>query len=99
MSTTKYPSGEVRVDVQWRSKTGDLTFFQVGMSSPEREAEAAVKALQVPAVAAGTLVMVVRDGDFGKRFKAAMKAKDPGGTLASKVHVRTVGDVLLKLYS
>jgi hypothetical protein len=91
--------GGVRVDVEWRNPTGKRTFFQVGLSKPEREVEAVEKALKVPALANGQLVLVVRDTAFAQRVSSLFKARDPTGQTEKKVLVRLVGQVLEAYYA
>lgn len=45
--------GDLRMDVRWQSPTGKLMFFQIALSRADREVEAVIKAMKVPAVAAG----------------------------------------------
>jgi hypothetical protein len=85
----------VRADVEWQDNTGKRTFFNIGVSDPEREAENALRAVQLPAVAGNRFVFVARDSAFAKRFQAALKAKDPQGKISGRIEVKLIADFLV----
>jgi len=83
--------GDVRLDVVWRDKRGKTTYLNVGITSPQREANAAGRAIEHPAVVAGTFILVGRDKSF---LEAVTKlVKD------DRVVLRQVGHVIHALYS
>ena len=82
----------VRADVEWQDNTGKRTFFNIGVSDPDREAENALRAVQLPAVAGNRFVFVARDSVFAKKFRAALKAKDTDGTLSGRIEVELIAD-------
>ena len=83
-----------RVDVEWRDKSGRLTFLNIGVSDPQREAGAALKAMALPVVSTNTFALVARDSAFARTFEQAMKARDAQGALRAQVQVRLIADHL-----
>jgi hypothetical protein len=89
----------MRLDVRWRSVTGAAVFFQVGISSPEREVDNACKALKLPAIAQAKLVLICRDKAFADRVRRLMAERDPGGVAAARIRIRLLGQVLDTYYN
>ena len=87
----------VRADVEWQDNTGKRTFFNIGVSDPDREAENALRAVQLPAVTGNRFVFVARDSAFAKRFQSALKAKDPQGKLSGRIEVKLIADFFVTL--
>jgi hypothetical protein len=82
----------VRVDVEWLDNTGKRTFFNIGVSDPEREAENALRMVQLQSVAGARFVFVARDSAFAKKFQTALKARDPQGRLSGRIEVKLIAD-------
>ncbi|MBE7559515.1 hypothetical protein HS125_11390 [bacterium] len=87
--------GGVRLDVAWRGAKGDVTFFNVGISSAEREVENACKAIAEPALQGNTLVLVCRDTAFRERVNLILKAMDDSGNAARRIQVALITDFLI----
>jgi hypothetical protein len=90
--------GDVCLDVQLRSNSGDLTHVQIGLSTSEYEAQSILKAMKVPAVANGRLVLVCRDKAFASRVLSLL-AESGSIDLPQKIAIRFIGEVLERYYA
>jgi len=70
--------GDVRIDVRWRNDRGKCIFYQIGVSKPEREAQAIVKAASHKVIRQNKLVLIARDHAFIREVeKKVAKAMHP----------------------
>ena len=83
-----------RVDVEWRAATGRRTFYNIGVSTPVREAQNALKIISLPVMADNGFIFVARDSAFAKKFKACLKARDPNGTAHKDIEIKLIADFL-----
>ena len=91
--------GDVRLDVHWRNQCGKIIVFQIGVSSPDREAANLVKACQLPVIQSNRLIFVCRDKKFGERVKKLLKDKGHAGLLQDRIEFRLAGEVLQCAYA
>jgi hypothetical protein len=73
-------------------KTGQSTFYNVGVSDPVREAENLVEIVKIPVVQQNKLVFVARDARFANQVQKILKAKDRSGNLLKQVEIKTIAD-------
>jgi len=90
--------GGVRMDIRTRSKTGQITFYQICISSPEREVQSVIKAMKIPVVKTNRLVLVCRDKSFEKKVISLLQKVYPTGAFNKTITIRLVGDALAKVY-
>jgi hypothetical protein len=88
----------VCLDVQLRNSSGELTHVQIGLSTPEYEAQSILKAVQVPAVANGRLLLVCLNRAFASEVLSVLVEKG-AGDVAKKVTIRLVGEILERYYA
>jgi hypothetical protein len=91
--------GGVRLDVRARRQTGQISFYQICLSSPSRETEAVMKAVNVPVVAENQLVLVCRDREFQKQLTSLLEKKDPEKRWEKNITMRLVAEVLAEVYA
>ena len=89
---------DVRVDVCWQNPTGQIIFFQIGTSNPDREAANFLKASQTTVVQSNRLILVCRDKKFGERVKKLLKAEGHAGLAKGKLELRLAGEILQCVY-
>ncbi len=96
---TEVKVGGLFFDARWRSPSGQLVFWQVGISSPEREGENIVKAIQIPAVVQNPFYLVVRDREFANRVENYLRTHSPAGGLPPSFNIRLIGEFLTEYYT
>lgn len=84
--------GETRVDVLIRSKTGEMHFWQIGISSPEREVKALVNLQKHAAPGGGRIHVVCRDTDFAREFRRIQKKEH--GKQSESPEILLISDLL-----
>ena len=83
-----------RVDVELRRNDGSRILHNVGISSPARELENALKIVCLPAVAGNQFVLVGRDAAFVRKVKLLMKQKGVERETAEKIGLKTIAHYL-----
>ncbi|KXB07621.1 hypothetical protein AKJ51_00705 [candidate division MSBL1 archaeon SCGC-AAA382A20] len=86
--------GPVQMDVKWRSKQGQIQFFNIGISRVPRESKNALKAVQLPAVKEGKFTLVCRDTKFRKKVSKKLKKLDPDGNRTGDIELKIIADFL-----
>jgi len=91
--------GEVRVDIRSRRRdTGAITLYQVGISSPEREVDSAIKLIDYAPVDAWRLVVICVDPAFEQRFLRLMRQRLPVDASPANVSTGLAGQVFQSYY-
>ena len=90
--------GVVRIDIVLQNLTGQRMYVQCGISSPEREAINALKALELPAVTAGKFILICRDKSFATQTIQHIKTLDAKGHALQRIFIKLLGDVLEYYY-
>ena len=99
MSTQSKSNINIRFDVVWEDRDGNRTFWQCGQSDPEREVEAALKAIEIPCVADSKLVIVCRDRKFADKVESLLKKKAKENEKIKKlISIELFGDLLDNYY-
>jgi hypothetical protein len=84
-----------RLDVESRdSKTGERTFFNIGVSSPDREADSIDAIVKLPALTGNKFVFVGIDNAFVKQVKEILKAKGWKKDATNRLDMRIIGDFI-----
>ena len=84
-----------RLDVESRDgKTGERTFFNIGISSPDREADSIDAIVKMPVLTGNKFVFVGLDNAFVKQVKDALKAKGWKKEVINKLEMRVIGDYI-----
>jgi len=85
--------GDKRGDAMSRDRaTGAKTIWQIGTSSPAREAGNIEAILKLPVMQISEFVFVARDTKFAKEVTKLLKDKDSTGRLLSRVEMKTIAD-------
>jgi len=72
--------------------TGTKSIWQIGTSSPDREADSIEAIVRLPLMQTSDLVCVARDAKFAKELTKLLKKKDPSGGLLNSVEIKTIAD-------
>ena len=84
-----------RLDVESRDgKSGERTFFNIGISSPAREADSIDATVKLPALTGNKFVFIGLDNAFVKQVKDALKAKGWKKEVINKLDMRVIGDFI-----
>ena len=86
------PEKTVRIDVIWQSKEGKRIYWQCGVSSPQREAQSIIKALEIPAIRSGKLALLCKNKNFGNQVTKLLDAKN------KQVSIKLIGEALEHYY-
>lgn len=82
-----------RLDLESRNRiTGELKYYQVGVSDPAREAANLIEIAQINVVKNNKLIFVARDAKFAASVREILKSKDQSGYTLSKVDIKTISD-------
>lgn len=84
--------GPLRVDVRWRYADGRCVYFQIGVSDPQREADALTRALSVPGLTPQRLVLIAQTRDFADKVRTLLRSQV--GDQADRVGVRLLGALI-----
>jgi len=83
------PLEGIRIDVKWDRPDG-LTYLNISVSRPKREAEKAIQAVSLPAIERAEFILVCRDAKFMKQTRQALQSID--GELAERVKLAKITD-------
>jgi len=86
--------GGIRADVVWNDANGNRSFFNIGVSSPDREAANALRAVQLPALQGNRFVVVGRDSAFAKAVNQAYESLPADTAMVNRIEVQLIADFL-----
>ncbi len=86
----------VRIDVESRdNKSGKRVFINIGVSSPQREADVIEKIFAMPVMNGNRFVLVGLDGPFTKQVKDILKKKGWKSDALNRLEVRVIADFIV----